>query len=662
MRGLIRAVLAALIAAGAFTAMISAAVSAPRGPEAYRCLIFDNYASGRQIGSFVLNIANGLTLPFQRPAPPIYREELPAQPGGRYGLKLVGEAAAYYSLLLTVRGTTGPTLTLQSGLSGQIRVVWSPDGEWLAAVWRAADQEYYLGVFGPFPTTRESLPFTYGARIEALPDVPEEVVWSPDSRTLIYRAILEPNLHRLEVATGRRMETFIGDQSIFGPSWSPDGAYMALVTLGDPSQLVLIGPEGKATFYALETSVTDTRFSWSPDSRHLALSYVQAWPYYAHRVLTVGEGLRPPFAVTALRGDAITGAVLHWSPDSRTVAYSQERRGGDGGISSWDWMAYHVAGGYSLVVADSLRSSPQPSPTDPNWVAIHQDVWGKQSLSVMNRDGSRRVDLITNADDMGDPYWSPDGRYIAAVWATGHGSRRVVRLMWARADGAEVRTLSEGLWDARDLRWLGGRLVFVSVRGGADGRPIFGLEWVDLASGKHGAWLAGREEIGNVRTLPDGSLQLWWRGDGLIGVEGYALDGTRQYRHILPAEGLPSVAGSVFQNELVSIEPPGAPRLFPAPNGPAALIKIGELGNENLFLVGVGQSAIPLRRGLSGLGDPLWSPDGQFFAFTQSINRAPITLEVVTVDGQNVPFPSPSQHTFARLEWSTCAFLAGSSR
>jgi len=84
-----------------------------------------------------------------------------------------------------------------------------------------------------------------------------------------------------------------------------------------------------------------------------------------------------------------------------------------------------------------------------------------------------------------------------------------------------------------------------------------------------------------------------------------------------------------------------------SPDGSTAALKVARDEGESLLLVFMdGRLTITLRSGLSGLGDPLWSPDSSMLAFTQSIGSTPVELEVVAIDGRSIwtfsPFP---------LEW-----------
>src|SRR5262249_55232300 len=123
-------------------------------------------------------------------------------------------------------------------------------------------------------------------------------------------------------------------------------------------------------------------------------------------------------------------------------------------------------------------------------------------------------------DDMGDPFWSPNGRNITVVWSTGQASHRVIVLSWAHADGSDRQDLVDRFWDVRDLLWFRGgqSLAFITQR--ADG---YGVDTVDLDTGVHRRLVGGMAQILNITRSQDNTqISFWWRApDGSAGVSGF---------------------------------------------------------------------------------------------------------------------------------------------
>lgn len=63
-----------------------------------------------------------------------------------------------------------------------------------------------------------------------------------------------------------------------------------------------------------------------------------------------------------------------------------------------------------------------------------------------------------------------------------------------------------------------------------------------------------------------------------------------------------------------------------------------------------------LREGLSGLGDPLWSPDGASFAFTQAVAGGQVTLEIIKANGAPIRCVEGYGGIFRNLRWTRCGY------
>jgi Tol biopolymer transport system component len=96
------------------------------------------------------------------------------------------------------------------------------------------------------------------------------------------------------------------------------------------------------------------------------------------------------------------------------------------------------------------------------------------------------------------------------------------------------------------------------------------------------------------------------------------------------------------------------PQAFPAPNGAWLALKVGTPGDERLYIVKADGTWHSVRTGLSGLGDPLWSADGVYLAFTQSVNQGEVTLEIVNANGASVQRVVGYRGIFRDVRWSRC--------
>jgi len=144
---------------------------------------------------------------------------------------------------------------------------WSPDGSRLAMMAREpgkAWQIYLVGANGGGlqPVLRE-------ARNAADPS------WSPDGQSLVFGRVNDAmgkeggarTLHLLHLANGQ-VEEVSGSDGLFSPRWSPDGRYIAALTL-DQRQVRLLNVATRSWTTLPVASGADP--IWSSDSRYLFL-------------------------------------------------------------------------------------------------------------------------------------------------------------------------------------------------------------------------------------------------------------------------------------------------------------------------------------------------------------------------------------------------------
>jgi Tol biopolymer transport system component len=145
--------------------------------------------------------------------------------------------------------------------------------------------------------------------------------------------------------------------------------------------------------------------------------------------------------------------------------------------------------------------------------------------------------------------------------------------------------------------------------------------------------------VANLQASPaDGRISFWWRTTTATGTDAYELSGKRVYR-------LPAV-GQIDEQDS---------RAFWAPDGHSAVLKMGPPGNESLQLSWVdAPSPRILRAKLTGLSDPLWSPDSSKVAFTEAANNGPVTLQIIGADGREIWRFNKFQSFFRDLAWSRC--------
>ncbi|MBL8163689.1 MAG: PD40 domain-containing protein, partial [Anaerolineae bacterium] len=477
--------------------------------------------------------------------------------------------------------------------------------------------------------------------------------WSPDGRYLVLDT---PNVY--DQLTVMQAETGIISYTTrtgiptwdFANRWSPDSQWLAYVwDMGTETGLVIAAADGSVEQRYLLGQydyLSDHHLLWSPDSQQVALRYTSSSDGIQGDMRLTLFGIdgssQPLFLDWPLRNGDLPPAIFdtlwklpHWSHDGGVIMDTRARS-----ESSFALMSYQRSSGETRVVAEDLPKPAFYAPTVPR-LALYRRLNGAVDVTLTDWDGGNPYALVAGAVDAGDPDWSPRGEWVAAVWARGAGESRRVVLSWAHPDGSGRQDVDADFTDVRDLHWLNGdgSIAYIAWRGAAGNS----IEVVDTATGERRVLVDGLLNVYDLQydTAAD-TISFWWElDDGSFGKDVYRPTGER-VAHWLAAG---------------DIERPR--REFPSPDGQTMALKIGALGYRGLYdemlmlLYADGRKPLLLRSGLAGLGDPLWSPDGQQVAFTQEIPRGGMTLEIVTADGQRVI--STWDYQLGRsLEWREC--------
>jgi Tol biopolymer transport system component len=271
---------------------------------------------------------------------------------------------------------------------------------------------------------------------------------------------------------------------------------------------------------------------------------------------------------------------------------------------------------------------------------------GNFRIDLVNPDGSANQPLIQTAVDAGDPDWSPTGQTVAVVWTRESGETRHVSLSWADPYGNSYHQLDTDYVDIQNLHWSpdGSILTFIGV---SYPDYTFSIDMVEIVSGSHKVLTANLSNVIYPRYEDQGVFYTvrWRSTDGQQGFDGFDRDGSQLF-HII-------IDGDVAR----------ASELFLSPDKSMAAIKIRRNDSEELQIAQLdGSVPVTVRSSLSGLGDPLWSPDGQFVGFTYSVNKGPVMFVITNSEGQEIWSPQPPMDgTYypinaygSPLEWVAC--------
>lgn len=175
---------------------------------------------------------------------------------------------------------------------------WSPDGKQIALMARDQGRAWQIYLVAPDGGTPERL--LSENRNAADPS------WSSDGQQIVFGRITdlmgkEDGTRALELLDLRThaVSTIAGSNNLFSPRWSPDGRYIAAITL-DQKQLMLLDMQTQNWRTLATTSVADP--VWSADSKSLFFHASQAEMQPIYRVSIPDGRLEQIANLTSFRG------------------------------------------------------------------------------------------------------------------------------------------------------------------------------------------------------------------------------------------------------------------------------------------------------------------------------------------------------------------------
>ena len=215
----------------------------------------------------------------------------------------------------------------------------------------------------------------------------------------------------------------------FQPSWSPDGKRIAFMSDRDghvhaihgwpTSEIYVMDADGGNLQNLTNNPSDDTSPSWSPDGKRIAfaswdgkfIEFVVDFEIYA--MDADGDNLQN------LTNNPNDDRFPSWSPDGKRIVFSSERPGhfrGKAGITS-EIYVMDADGGNQQRLTNNRQNDTSPSwSPDSKRIAFSSDRRGdfeNFEIYVMDTDGGNQQKLTNNRGDDSSPSWSPDGERIA---------------------------------------------------------------------------------------------------------------------------------------------------------------------------------------------------------------------------------------------------------
>jgi TolB protein len=225
-------------------------------------------------------------------------------------------------------------------------------------------------------------------------------------------------------ADGKNISAITRDPDEFvGPSWSPDGKWIALVsTEGGPtrnSDIYILRPDGSGLRRLTTDPADDSHAHWSADGKRIFFNSSRTTPPTAKGEEDEEDDI---FSMnvdgTDLRQHTRCRAVCTFpspSPDGKRIAYRKVT----------------ATPGFRWDLSNSGRNS---------------------EVVVADLDGTHEANLSNNAAFDGWPAWSPDGNWIAFA-SNRAGPALVGQIYLVHPDATGLRALTEGPWGHVQPAW-----------------------------------------------------------------------------------------------------------------------------------------------------------------------------------------------------------------
>lgn len=227
--------------------------------------------------------------------------------------------------------------------------------------------------------------------------------WSPDKQHLAfvtYRAGKDPEIHDLDLVTGRRRAIVALPGLNITPDWAPSGEELAFTTTKDGNaEIYKVDKAGKRFERLTNHWAADLAPTWSPTGREIAFTSDRGGTPQIYLMSADGTNLHP-LTYKDRHGTYNTAAA--WSPTGNWIAYvcRDDRRMLKLCVISPDGQQSR-----QLTTGSSNDESPSWS-ADGRHVAFSSARNGKRDIYMINVDGTGLERLTAGGTFNDDPAWS----------------------------------------------------------------------------------------------------------------------------------------------------------------------------------------------------------------------------------------------------------------
>lgn len=579
----------------------------------YACLTF--FSRGNNFGGYLTDVQRGIIAPDPRVSSDQTPQRGAISPDGAHMAYLSGSGAGRYALYLANSDRSfgpplcndanscyrpaGPGQPINSSLTSESGLAWSPDSSRVGYIWVDAD-----GTLMAATARRDGVQSPPTHISASRGNVLQLHGWAADGQHIAFSLfdgnygklyLWNPDVPRITAVNVSRK----GDAPYLAYTSAPHGNSVGLITNEPTPWLMLISPDKpKVSGYAL-LPLFNWNPVWSPDGRYVALQYLDP-PYWRLDMYGVDGTVYRDVGGVEVSDDLPRRdgqPPLYWSADSRALAYARID-----GPEHFKLRLFRLDTGRTRTVLDDLSDVPLPTP-----------------------DGSRLI--VT--------------RRVGAKFVIGSYDLASEQFM----------PLVERSTPTRWLRWLPRMPRPTLIYAGGENGGLLDVELLDPTNGDRLTLAKDLLAAFPPQFEHDGGWLFWWRDrQGRGGVDGYSAQGEPLYRYSVgqwSGERLPQQARSPdAQQALITLWTLNADDL------------VHVVLAENAYTLS--GKATTLLTHLDGAGTPTWSPDGKQVALVvmagrQQAGQQAATLQVLAADGSVVrEYIGTGRYLYHNLQWSRC--------
>ena len=319
------------------------------------------------------------------------------------------DGGAAKELAINLRGLPASPLTERINLSAQIReLALSPDGKKVAVIARGE-------IFAA--STKDggdAIRITKTAAPESF------VIWSKDSKTLVYSSEREGKLQLFQYDFGTETEMQLTKNgNDFAPAFSPDGKFIVFIRNARLLMIYDVNSKQERELCKIFTDLPplfgkDT-IAWSPDNKWIAfLTTSPATRSYTNvSIVSVNGGEAKPVSFIA---NSNSGS-LTWSPDGAFILFDSNQRTEDGSLVRIDLKLrtprFREDQFRDLFKQENPQQKPQPNPNPsasptPSEKMTEDDKKGE----IVFEDIRRRLSILPTGVSVFGQTISPDGKTV----------------------------------------------------------------------------------------------------------------------------------------------------------------------------------------------------------------------------------------------------------